>query len=343
MKIAKEKFGVANGQDVHLFTIENDNGYIMKVTNYGGIVTSFLAPDKQGNKDDVVLGFDKLDDYLKEHPYFGALVGRYANRIAKGQFAINNQTYELAVNNGPNHLHGGISGFDKKVWEAREINSNDMAGIKLFYLSKDMEEGYPGNLEVYVQIVLTNNNELSFKYEATTDKDTHINLTHHGYFNLNGCKKDILDHQVMINSGKLMVADENLTPTGEFKDVAGTAYDFSDFRSIRSQINDTENGYDFSYALGDNAGLKLAAKAFDPESGRMMETHTTEPAVHFYTANFLDGTLMGKNGKIYNKHDAICFETQHFPDTPNQPSFPSTLLKPGEVYHQTTVYKFLNK
>ncbi len=343
MKISNQKFGSVNGQDVNLYTIKNDNGYVMKVTNYGGIVTSFLAPDKQGNKDDVVLGFDNLDDYLKEHPYFGALVGRFANRIDKGQIEINGKNYQLPINNPPNHLHGGNEGFDKKVWDVKEVSDAEKAGIKLHYLSKDMEEGYPGNLDVYVQILLSNKNELIFMYEAATDRDTHLNLTHHGYFNLNGCKKDILDHQVMINAEKMTAVNENLIPTGEIENIKGTAYDFPELRSIRSQINDTENGYDFNYILNNGSGLKLAANAYEPESGRMMEVHTTEPGVQFYTGNFLDGSLKGKGGTTYNKNDAFCFEAQHYPDTPNQPAFPSTLLKPGEVYHQTTIYKFLTQ
>lgn len=343
MKITKEKFGRVDTMDVYLYTMTNDNGMTVKITNYGGIVTSILVPDKDGNTADVVLGFDELQPYLDGHPYFGSIVGRYGNRIAKGKFSIDDVEYTLATNNGPNHLHGGIKGFDKQVWNVKEKSFPDTASLRLQYTSPDGEEGYPGNLRVMVIYSLTNDNELIIEYKATTDKATPLNLTHHSYFNLGGTQQDALDHVLTIAAHKYVAVDENLIPTGELPDVQGTPMDFSSSHSIGERIADVDGGYDHTYVLFDTGKMNKAADVYHPGSGRAMEVFTSEPGIQFYSGNFLDGSLTGKNGIIYNQHHGFCLETQHFPDSPNQPDFPSTLLRPGEEYSYTTIYKFLTK
>jgi len=342
MEIVKEPFGTTpDGQAVDLFTLTNSNGMVAKITNYGGILTSLMVPDKNGDLEDVVLGFDDLQSYLKGHPHFGAIVGRYGNRIAKGKFTVDGVEYTLAVNNGKNHLHGGLVGFDKVVWSAQPFQSDDRQGVMLTYVSPDMEEGYPGNLTVKVTYSLTDQNEFTIDYEAGTDKPCPVNLTHHSYFNLTAGKRDILDHEMMINADRFVVVDEGLIPTGELRAVEGSAMDFLSPHTIGSRIDYVSGGYDHTYVLneGDDE-MVFVARVFEPVSDRVMEVYTTEPGVQFYTGNFLDGSLTGKNGVIYEKHYGFCLETQHFPDSPNQPEFPSTLLKPGETYTHSTVYRF---
>ena len=342
MEVLKESFGTTtDGKQVDLFTLKNRNGVVAKVTNYGCILTSLLVPDKDGNLEDVVLGFDDLQSYLDGHPYFGAIVGRYGNRIAMGKFTIDSTEYTLAVNNGENHLHGGLVGFDKVVWDAETFANEEGQGIILTYLSKDMEEGYPGNLNVKLTYFLSQQNEFKIDYEATTDKSSPVNLSHHSYFNLNAGKSNIHDHEMMINADRFVVVDEGLIPTGELRTVEGTAMDFLTPKTIGSRIDQVEGGYDHTYVLNESDDpMVLVAKVFEPGSERIMEVFTTEPGVQFYTGNFLDGTLTGKNGIVYEKQFGFCLETQHFPDSPNQPAFPSTILKPGDKYTHSTVYKF---
>ena len=347
-EMKKELWGKTDNKDVYLFTLENKNGMKATITNYGGILTSLYAPDTNGNFDDVVLGFDSLsgytsDYYIKNCPYFGALIGRYGNRIAKGEFKLDGKTYKLPINNGPNTLHGGIKGFDKVVWDADTMQTDEGPAVKLTYLSKDGEEGFPGNLNVTVIYTLTNNNELKIHYTATTDKPTVVNLTHHSYFNLSGQGNgNILNEQLMINADKYTPVNSELIPTGQIKDVAGTPFDFRKPEAIGSRIDKVEGGgYDHNFVLNDqNTGIRLAAKVYDPASKREMEVLTDEPGVQFYTGNFLDGSLTGKGGKKYDKHFAFCLETQHYPDSPNEPKFPSTVLNPGNTYSTTTIYKF---
>lgn len=346
--ISKVEFGkLTDGRIADLYTLTSRNGLVMKVTNYGGTVTSLSVPDKNGTLADVVLGFDNIQSYLNATAYFGAIVGRYGNRIAKGKFEIDGVSYNLAKNNGPNTLHGGLVGFDKVMWDATKVNDTSGVGIKLHYLSKDGDEGFPGNLDVTVTYMLTNANEFSIVYEATTDKSTPLNLTHHSYFNLAGAGNgDVLEHQVMIDAQRYTVVDSTLIPTGELPDVKGTPFDFTQNQTIGARINELGGnpvGYDHNYVL--NSGgtkLALAARATEPVSGRVMEVYTDQPGVQFYTGNFLDGTLTGKVGKVYNQYYGFCFETQKFPDSPNQPAFPSSILKPGETYKSTTIYKFSN-
>jgi aldose 1-epimerase len=346
--ITKQSFGkTADGQNVDLYTLRNVHGVEAKITNYGGIVTSLKVPDRRGKFDDVVLGFNDLDSYLKGHPYFGAIIGRYGNRIAKGRFTLNGVEYKLAVNNGENTLHGGIKGFDKVVWTAQDSKTRLGPSIALTYLSKDGEEGYPGNLNVKVVYTLTNNNELRIDYTATTDNDTVTNLTHHSYFNLAGeGNGDILNHQVLINATRFLPTDAGSIPTGELRSVTGTAFDFRKMMTIGARINQDEeqlklgNGYDHNWIIN-GRGMRLAAQAYEPTSGRRMQVWTTEPGLQFYTGNFLDGTLTGKSGKVYPRRSGFCFETQHYPDSPNHPAFPTTTLKKGATYRSTTIYKFL--
>jgi aldose 1-epimerase len=344
MSIIKSDFGkTKEGQPVDLYTLTNTNGMTGKITNYGGIVTSLLVQDKNSQLDDVVLGFDSLDKYLEGHPYFGAVVGRYGNRIAKGKFTLNGIEYQLATNNGENHLHGGIKGFDKVVWNAEIVKKENQVGVKLSYLSKDGEEGYPGNLSAVVTYTLTKNNELKIHYEAETDKPTPVNLTHHSYFNLKGAGNgDILGHLLTFDADRFTPVDEGLIPTGELKSVKDTPMDFTGSTAIGERIIRVKGGYDHNYVLNDwDGSIKLVAKISEPTSGRVMEVWTTEPGLQFYSGNFLDGTVTGKSGKVYHKHYGFCLETQHFPDSPNKPEFPSTILEPGEKYTHTTVYRFL--
>lgn len=349
--ISKEAFGqLPDGQQADLYTLTNANGMTVNITNYGGIITKLTAPDKNGQWADVVLGFDSLAPYLSGHPFFGALVGRYGNRIAKGKFKLNGQEYSLAINNGPNALHGGTKGFDKVIWKATEIKQDSVVGLQLEYTSKDMEEGYPGNLTVKVVYTLDNENALTIDYTATTDKPTVVNLTNHSYFNLTGLKRDILDHEVTIESDSIVPVDTTLIPTGKLRAVEGTPFDFRKATKVAAGIDKTEDeqikaggGYDHCWVLkrsGD--GLVQFATVKDPESGRVMEVFTTEPGVQFYTGNFLDGKLTGK-GATYSKRFGLCLETEHYPDSPNQPQFPTTTLNPGETYHTTTKYKFSAK
>lgn len=349
--VTKAPFGTADGQSVDLYTLRNVHGVEAKITNYGGILVSLKVPDRNGKFDDVVLGFNDLDTYLKGHPYFGALIGRYGNRIAKGRFTLNGVEYKLAVNNGENTLHGGIKGFDKVVWTGKEMKTKAGPAVVLTYLSKDGEEGYPGNLNVRVVYTLTNNDELKIDYSATTDKDTVTNLTHHSYFNLAGeGNGDILNHRVTINANRFVPTDAGSIPTGELRKVAGTPFDFLTAHAIGERINQDEeqiklgNGYDHTWVINGRPGtLRLAATAYEATSGRTMQVWTTEPGMQFYTGNFLDGTLTGKSGKIYQRRFGFCFETQHYPDSPNQPSFPTTTLKKGATYKSTTIYRFGSK
>jgi aldose 1-epimerase len=341
MQINKVSFGHIDNKEVYLYILINKHGMIVRITNYGGIVTSIIVPDKKGNFDDVVLGYDNLDGYLEETPYFGAIVGRYANRIAKGEFTLDGEEYTLATNNGPNHLHGGIIGFDKVIWDADTFQDEDILGLKLHYLSKDGEEGYPGNLDVSVTYILTNDNELKIDYKVTTDKATPVNLSHHSYFNLAGSvDRDVLEQVLWIDADKYTVVDETLIPTGELRDVTGSM-DFRTPKKVGSQITEVEGGYDHNYVLNNDGKYAMIATLTDSSSGRTMEVYTSEPGMQFYSGNFLDGTITGKNDIVYKKHHGLCLETQHFPDSPNQPDFPNTILRPGETYKQKIVYKFL--
>jgi aldose 1-epimerase len=352
MSINKQAFGkTADGTPVDLYTLINAHGLEAKITNYGGIVVSLLVPDRNGKLGDVVLGYHNLEGYLQKNPYFGCIIGRYGNRIAKGKFTLKGVEYTLAQNNGENHLHGGIKGFDKVVWNAKEGQSDAGVGLELTYLSKDGEEGYPGNLAVTVTYTLTNTNELKLDYVATTDKETVVNLTHHSYFNLAGAGVgDILGHEVMLDAERFTPVAAGLIPTGELRRVKGTPLDFTQPTAIGARIDQEDEqlrlgkGYDHNWVLNSGGGsLALAARVEEPTTGRVMEVYTTEPGMQFYTGNFLDGSITGKEGKVYRRRDGFCLETQHFPDSPNQPDFPSTVLKPGEQYRQTTIYKFSAK
>jgi len=347
--ITKESFGkTAAGENVDVFTLTNNLGMQAKITNYGAIVVSVKAPDRSGKMDDVVLGFKDLASYLKGHPYFGAIVGRYGNRIAKGRFTLDGVEYKLAVNNGENHLHGGIKGFDKVVWTAKEARTKMGPALSLTYISKDGEEGYPGTVTATVVYTLTNNNELKLDYTVTTDKDTVTNLTHHSYFNLAGeGNGDILSHILTLNAARFTPTDSGSIPTGELKAVVGTPFDFLKPTVIGKRIDEQDqqlqfgSGYDHNFIVNGKAGtLRSAATVYEPTSGRVLEAWTTEPGVQFYTGNFLDGTLTGKSGKVYQKRFGFCLETQHYPDSPNHPAFPTTTLKKGATYRSTTVYRF---
>lgn len=342
MNMTKKIFGEVDGKTVFQYTLTNKNGMTVKVLNYGGIVTHILVPDKNGELTDVALGYDSLSSYLGATPYFGALVGRYGNRIAGGKFELDGVTYNLALNNGPNHLHGGIKGFDKVVWEADDFLEADRTGIVLTYESRDMEEGYPGNLAVKVTYTLTGNNELLIDYEAQTDKATIVNLTHHSYFNLKGHGNgDILDQQMEIFADQFVPVDKDLIPTGELLPVQNTAMDFTAPHRIGEHIGRVDGGYDHCWVLRDYDGKqRLAARVTEPESGRIMEVLTDQPGLQFYSGNFLDGSNIGKGGVAYQKHYGFCLESEHFPDSPNKPQFPSVVLKPGEKYQTQTIYQF---
>jgi aldose 1-epimerase len=348
MDIKKEAFGKTDGKDVYLYTLTNANGVQVKITNYGGTVTSIIVPDRQGKMADVVLGFDNLDDYISKSPYFGCIVGRYGNRIANGKFTLDGKEYTLAQNNGQNNLHGGVKGFDKVVWDAEPFKNDDGVGLTLKYLSKDGEEGFPGNLNVTVTYTLTNNNELKIENRATTDKTTVVSMTHHSYFNLKGQGNgDILDHVLVLNADKYTPVNENLIPTGELADVKGTPMDFTSPTAIGERINDgfeqlkIAGGYDHNWCINrKDGGLELVGRAAENATGRVLEVYSTAPGVQFYTGNFLDGTITGKQGKVYNFRYGFCLEPQLYPDTPNQPTFPSCVLKPGQTYKHDIVYKF---
>jgi aldose 1-epimerase len=347
--ISKDAFGkTQDGTAVDLYTLTNAGGMKVKITTYGGIVTAIEVPDRAGRLGDVVLGFDKLDEYLKGHPSFGTIPGRYANRIAKARFTLNGKEYKLFANNGENSLHGGQKGFDKYVWKAREVPAKNGVALEVSHLSPDGDEGYPGTLTAKVVYTLTNANELRMDYSATSDQDTVVNLTNHSYFNLKGeGNGDILDHELMLNADRFTPVNAGLIPTGELRAVKGTPFDFSKAEKIGARIESGDEqmkigrGYDHNYIVNGKAGaLRLAARASEATSGRILEVWTTEPGVQLYTGNFLDGSRTGKSGKTYVRRGGFCLETQHYPDSPNQPSFPSTVLKKGGRYQTTTIFKF---
>jgi aldose 1-epimerase len=344
--IVHQSFGqTAEGTPVDLFTLRNRHGVEMKISSYGGIVTSFAVPDRNGSMGDVVLGYDNLAGYLRSTPYFGALIGRCANRIAGGKFRLEGKEYSLAINNGPNALHGGIKGFDKVVWTPKIRATLDGAGLELTYLSKEGEEGYPGNLSVSAIYTLLEDNGLRLEYTATTDKPTIVNLSQHSYFNLAG-KGDVLNHQVLIEADQFTPIDSALIPTGEWRAVDGTPFDFRKATNIGARINNDDeqlkfaHGYDHNWILSKPPGkLDLAASVYEPTSGRVLEVFTTEPGMQFYTGNFLNGSITGKGGWAYQFRNGFCLEPQHFPDAANHPEFPSIILRPGEEYHNTIIYR----
>lgn len=348
-RISKIKFGnLPDGRDVAKFTLRNQAGMEVDIINFGGIITRWTAPDRNGNFEDIVLGFDTLEPYLEENPFFGALVGRYGNRIAKAQFSIDGETYTLAKNNGANHLHGGITGFNKVLWDAAPGHETDRARLRLDYRSADGEEGYPGQLDVRVEYVLTDDNTLTVSYQATTNKPTIVNLTQHTYFNLSGdFSRSILDHELELNADTFLPVDAGLIPTGELRPVKGTPFDFTTPKSIGQDV-DAENeqlalggGYDHCWVLNKAAqGLTPVGTAFHKPTGRVLSVATSEPGVQFYIGNFLNGTLPAKGGGTYGKRSGFCLETQHFPDSPNRPEFPTTRLNPGEVYYTETTFNF---
>jgi aldose 1-epimerase len=346
--ITKADFGkTPEGTPVELYTLRNSKGMEATIMTYGGIVTSLKTPDKLGKLGDVVLGYDNLDGYIKSTPYFGALIGRYGNRIAHGKFSLDGVEYMLATNNGANSLHGGLKGFDKVVWTARPLPSSSGPSLILTYVSKGGEEGYPGNLAVTAVYSVTEDNSLRVDFTATTDEKTIVNLTHHSYFNLRG-SGDVLDHVVLINADKFTPVDSTLIPTGELRPVAGTPFDFQMPTAIGDRINQTNdeqiafgNGYDHNWVLNKNANeLSLAARVVELTTGRTLEVWSTEPGTQFYSGNFLDGTITGKGGWTYQFRNGFCFEPQHYPDSPNHPAFPTTTLNPGQKYHNTIIYKF---
>ena len=350
--MTRQSFGkTPDGTEVFLYTLGNKNGMEARITNYGGIVVSMLVRDRNGNPADIVLGYDSLARYVKDTPYFGALIGRYGNRIGKGEFKLSGVKYTLATNNGANHLHGGLKGFDKVVWNVDEKASIPGESLVLTYLSKDGEEGYPGNLTVQVVYAVTSNNELRIDYSASTDKATVANLTHHSYFNLAGeGNGSILDHELFIDAARFTPVDTSLIPTGELRSVGGTPMDFTTQTAIGARINDSYEqlqkggGYDHNWVLNKPFGsMGLAARVYDKASGRIMEVLTTEPGLQFYSGNFLNGTLVGMSGVKYQHRYGFCLETQHFPDSPNKPEFPTTVLEPGKTYTSTTVYRFSTK
>ncbi len=347
---AKALFGkTADGRDADIFTLTNANGTEVRLTNYGGYLVSIKTKDKAGKFDDVLLGSDKLEGYTGPNPSLGCLVGRYANRIGKGEFTLNGKTYKLFINNGPNSLHGGKEGFNRKLWTAKEVKKDGAVGVELSYLSKDGEENYPGNLNVTVTYWLNNEDEVVMDYAATTDKDTVVNLTNHAYFNLAGQGNgDILKHEAMINATQFTPVDSTLIPTGELKSLAGSPLDFSKPTAFGARIDDEKDqqmvfgkGYDHNYVINKPPGeMGKAARVVEPTSGRMLEVLTTEPGVQLYTGNFLDGKYVGKGGKTYPRRSGFCLETQHFPDSPNHLTFPTTTLKAGESFKSKTIYKF---
>jgi aldose 1-epimerase len=349
--IVSESWGEVEGEEVTLFTLTNANGMEVKITNYGGIITSVVVPDNQGEAENVTLGFDNLDDYVAGHPYFGNITGRYANRIARGTFTIDGEQFYLALNNNTNTLHGGVVGFDKVVWDAEEVSGEDGVGVKLSRVSPDMEEGYPGNLTVEVTYTLTDSDEIRIDYHATTDEATHVNLTNHAYWNLAGEGSGTTEgHVLTLMASNYTPVDASLIPTGEIAPVAGTPMDFTSGTAIGERIRDDfeqlviGRGYDHNYVLdrpsADDTSLMVAATVVEPESGRTLTISTTEPGIQFYSGNFLDATEIGAAGKMYRQGDGFALETQHYPDSPNQPDFPSTLLEPGEEFTSTTVYAF---
>ena len=350
--VEQQPFGTREGRPVTLYKLTNSHGVEVHVMNYGGIILSIRVPDRKGQFADVVLGHDTMEGYIPNPPYIGPIVGRYANRIANGTFTLDGKTYTLPKNDGPNTLHGGTTRtFDKVVWDGEPLKGK--TGVVFTYLSKDGEEGFPGNCKVKVTYTLTDANEMVIDYQATTDKDTPINVSQHSYFNLKGeGNGDILDHDIMINADRFTPVNKNLIPTGELAPVKGTPLDFTKSTRIGERIDDKNeqlelaHGYDHNFVInrkGAGPRLVLAARVYEPTSGRVLEVSTTQPGVQFYTGNFLDGTVVGKQGHVYKRRYGFCLETQHFPDSPNHPNFPSTILKPGETFHQTTVFKFSAK
>jgi aldose 1-epimerase len=352
MKCEKKPFGNVDGKDVALFTLTNSGGMKMSVTEYGGIVTSFFAPDRTGKMDDIVLGYNTIDGYVKNNPFFGAIIGRYGNRIGKARFSLGGKEFSLSVNDGENCLHGGKKGFDKVVWSGREVNRNDAVGIEFNYVSEDGEQGFPGNLSASVIYLLTNNNEFTIEYTATADKETVVNLTQHNYWNLSGeGNGDILGHELTMYADKYTPVDAGLIPIGELATVHGTPMDFTRSMKVGARINaDFEQlkrgiGYDHNWVINRKSpeGLESAALVYDPITGRIMEVLTTEPGMQFYSGNHLDGSIIGKKGKPYARRSGLCLETQHFPDSPNKPDFPTTVLKKGQKYISVTTYRFSAK
>ena len=342
--ITKTDWGKVDGKDVYLFTLVNSKGDTVTITNYGGAVTSFITPDKNGKYSSVIIGFDSLAPYLQKPPYFGALIGRYGNRIGDAKFTLDGTTYQLAANNGKNSLHGGLKGFDKVVWDAT-IPSDTVPSLVLKYLSKDGEEGFPGNLNVTVQYTLTNDDGLKIEYDAETDKATPVNLTNHSYFNLSGdVSNTILDETLMMDADNYTPVDSTLIPTGEIKSVKGTPFDFTTPKKIGKDFAEVTGGYDHNFVLNrKDSSLQKVASLSDSISGRTLDIYTTQPGLQFYSGNFLDGTFKNRGNQPLTLHSALALETQHFPDSPNKPNFPSTTLRPGEKYHEVTIYKVSTK
>ncbi len=346
--ITQVPFGQADGQAVTLYTLRNSRGAEARIMNYGGIVQSLRVPDRNGNFDDVVLGYDDLAGYVANNPYFGCLVGRYGNRIGGAKFTLDGKTYTLAANNGPNSLHGGLKGFDKVVWNAQPRVTKAGPALELKYVSQDGEEGFPGTLKVTAVYTLTEDNALQLDYTATTDKPTVCNLTHHSYFNLRGQGRgDILGHEVYLNADKTTPVDKELITTGEYASVAGTPFDFRKPTTIGARIDDPDTqlqygpGYDHNWVINKPLGqLGLQARVYEPTTGRVMEVWSDEPGLQFYAGNFLDGTITGKGGAVYQRRNGFCMEPQHYPDSPNKPNFPSVVLRPGETFRNTIIYKF---
>ena len=349
VNIDKKPFGVTkDGIDINQYILKNSNGMQISVINYGGIITSWKAKDRDGSYEDIVLGFDNLSDYESSSPYFGALIGRYGNRIKEGKFSLDGVDYTLEVNNGENHLHGGVKGFDKVIWEVEKEVKESSASLILRHISTDMEEGYPGNLDVKVIYTLTNDDELKVRYEAETDKKTIVNLTQHSYFNLSAnLSRDILAHQITIDADSFLPVDKTLIPSGELRDVEGTPFDFREPKRVGDDINEDYtqltfgNGYDHCWVLNNqNEGMRFVASAYDTLSGRSLEIFSDQPGIQFYSGNFLDGTLKSKDGGNYEFRSGFCLETQHYPNSPNQESFPSVILNPGEKYNTETIFRF---
>jgi len=347
--VQRSLFGeLPDGREVYAYTLDNGRGIKVEAITYGGIIVSLDTPDRRGRRGDIVLGYDDLSGYLKETPYFGAIIGRYGNRIANARFTLDGRTYQLAANDGPNHLHGGVVGFDKVLWSATPFSRPDSVGVVLRYTSPDGEEGYPGDLATTVTYTLTTEGSLVFDYEATTDKPTPVNLTQHSYFNLAGDgARDVLDQVLTIYADSFTPIDSTLIPTGKIEPVAGTPFDFRTPTAIGARIGAADQqleyagGYDHNYVLDrSGAGLVHAAHVYDPDTGRTLDVYTTEPGLQFYSGNFLDGSLVGKSGHVYEHRYGFCLETQHYPDSPNEPGFPSTILRPGEEYRSRTVLKF---
>jgi len=348
-RVARAAFGrTRDGTAVEIFTMTNARGMEVRAMSYGAIITSIRVPDRHGALDDVVLGFDTIDGYLDTHPYFGAVVGRYGNRIAKGRFALDGKTYQLAINNGPNHLHGGVKGFDKAVWSGETLDRNGNVGVVFTHMSPDGDEGYPGALTVRVSYTLTPADELVVDYEATADKATPVNLTQHSYFNLGGAGSgDILQHRLTIDADRFTPVDATLIPTGKLASVTGTPFDFRQATAIGARIDaddrqlENGTGYDHNWVLNRTGpGLVHAARLVDRTSGRTLDVSTTEPGVQFYAGNFLDGTITGKAGRVYKRRYGLCLETQHFPDSPNHPTFPSAIVRPAERCESKSGFAF---